>query len=166
MKTDSTTLEAKIAEIKAQHQAQAEREIEIYKLSFEVDGARKSLSQKFKAETNTLEIEVTKLHKDLKAEQAKEITAFESKYGVSFEIKPATPKKKSYSTNAKAKMISELVIDGKPKYQYKDGVVVGVKGEPVTSTIVFKDSDKNKQTLAVSAYAEWCKENSKDLYGE
>lgn len=46
-------LEAKIAEINAQHKKAAENEIEKYKLSFELDSAKKELLKKHSAEERT-----------------------------------------------------------------------------------------------------------------
>ena len=164
MKTDSTTLEQKIAEIKAQHEAQALKEIEQYKLSFEVDGARKELEAKHKAELKELAVEQAKQSKELASSQTIDATNFERKYGVPFTIKPATPKKEQYSTNAKAEIIFNLKDkDGKPKFTYKDGNVFGQKSqtEPLKNIIPFKDKDGNKQSLNLSTYIEWCKDNLK-----
>lgn len=156
MVTDSK-LEAKIAEIKAAHEANAEREIEQYKLSFEVEGAKKELAAKHKKENKDLFNNHTKEFRVLAAEQAKETKAFELKYCV--DLPSTKDKKESLPVNTKAKMISELMVKGKPKYQFIDGKIIGLKGDEVKSVIVFKDKDKNKQTLNVSSYIDWCTDN-------
>jgi hypothetical protein len=41
---------------------------------------------------------------------------------------------------------------GALKYTYNGKYVVGVKGEPIKSTIVYKDADGAKQTLNVGTF--------------
>ena len=156
MVTDAK-LESKIAEIKAAHEANAEREIEQYKLSFEVEGAKKELAAKHRKENKDLVTKHTKEIKALAAEQDKETKEFELKYGV--ELPTSKQKKESLPVNTKAKMISELMVKGKPKYQFIDGKILGIKGDEVKSVIVFKDNNNNKQTLNVSNYIDWCTDN-------
>ena len=147
MKTNETALEAKEKEIKAYYAAQAEKEIEHLKLSFEVDGAKASLTAKHKGELKALAVEQAKQSKDLATEQAKEVKAFEAKYGVSF-----VPKAQPLSTNEKCKYVMALKgKDGVNKFSFNGTDVIGAKGEPIKSTIIFKDADGNKQSLSVEA---------------
>jgi hypothetical protein len=146
MKTD---LDAKIAQIKADYEAQAQQEIERYKLSFEVDGARKELEAKHRTELKELDSLIAKQSKELASQQTIDATNFERKYGVAFTIKP---KVKPLSTNDKCKYVLDLKDKNDVnKFVFKDGIIIGVKGEPVTSTIIFKDADGNKQSLSVKA---------------
>jgi hypothetical protein len=87
------TQDETIAEITAKHQANAELEIEKFKLSFEVEDARNTLTGKFYSTrfnrfwTNKVTKnydEHTKAAKALYAAQAIQIKDFESKYGVPF----------------------------------------------------------------------------------
>lgn len=70
---------------------------------------------------------------------------------MSLEAKQA--KKKALSIQDKCEYVAKLADkNGFLKYRYVGGNVVGAKGDPIKSTIVFKDADGNKQTLSVDAY--------------
>lgn len=149
MVTDSK-LEAKIAEIKAAHEANANREINFYKLSFEVEGASKELAAKHKAEDKELLSLQNKQTKDLLKEQAIDNAGFELKYGIALSFPKF--KKESVSTNFKCNYISTLKDkNGELKFKYVDGKIVGAKGEPIKSTIIYKDANGIKQSLSVAA---------------
>lgn len=149
MVTDSK-LEQKIAEIKAEYETKANSVIEFYKLSFEVEGARKELAAKHKAEDKELLSLQNKQTKDLLKQQAIDNTAFQLKYGVALSLPKF--KKESVSTVFKCNYISTLKDkNGELKYKYVDGKIVGAKGEPIKSTIIYKDADGIKQSLSVAA---------------
>jgi hypothetical protein len=161
MKQQILTQDETIAEITAKHQANAELEIEKFKLSFEVEDARNTLTGKFYSQhdlidselskvTKALHDEHTKAAKALYATQAIQIKDFESKYGVPFLNEPAKAKA---TTNEKCKYVAQLKDKtGALKYTYNGKNVVGVKGNPITSTIVYKDADGAKQTLNVGTF--------------
>jgi hypothetical protein len=92
MKQQILTQDETIAEITA-NQANAELEIEKFKLSFEVEDARNTLTGKFYSQHDLIDSEHqksklydehTKAAKALYATQAIQIKDFESKYGVPF----------------------------------------------------------------------------------
>ncbi|QIH37894.1 hypothetical protein G7A72_03350 [Flavobacterium sp. Sr18] len=142
---------AQIAKIKAQHQAAAEKEIEDYKLSFEVDQARKDLSNKIKSDL-----------KDLDTKHKAEIKEFEKHYNVDYDVTKkdaplphdANVKDGYFSlTQTKCEEAVALIVNGKPKYSLNaDNLVVGTKGEVITSTIMLpKTPAGKKRTLSVNA---------------
>jgi hypothetical protein len=63
------------------------------------------------------------------------------------------PAKAKATTNEKCKYVAQLKDKtGALKYTYNGKYVVGVKGEPIKSTIVYKDADGAKQTLNVGTF--------------
>lgn len=142
---------AQIAKIKAQHQAAAEKEIEDFKLSFEVDSAKKELSNKFKTELKELDTQHKAELKELEAQQRNDIKEFEKKYNTVYELSNG---KYLNTTDGKCETVAAMVDEfDRPKYSLnKDNQVINLKGEQIKSTIVFKDATGKKQTLAVSAF--------------
>jgi hypothetical protein len=63
MKQQILTQDETIAEITAKHQANAELEIEKFKLSFEVEDARNTLTGKFYSQHDLIDSEVAKAYK-------------------------------------------------------------------------------------------------------
>jgi hypothetical protein len=155
-------LEAKIAAIKAQHLAAAEQEIETYKLSFEVDGAKKDLVTKLKSEAKELESKHKSEAKALEAQQKIVIKEFEKKYNTVYDSPTLISRDASNVTDAYFMLTSikcdevELMKDknGNPKYTLNaDNLIVGTKGEPIKSTIHLSPSPAGKKrTLAVNAF--------------
>jgi hypothetical protein len=65
MKQQILTQDETIAEITAKHQANAELEIEKFKLSFEVEDARNTLTGKFYSQHDLIDSELSKSNKKL-----------------------------------------------------------------------------------------------------
>jgi hypothetical protein len=65
MKQQILTQDETIAEITAKHQANAELEIEKFKLSFEVDDARNTLTGKFYSQHDLIDSELAKKVKSI-----------------------------------------------------------------------------------------------------
>lgn len=127
-----TTLEQQIEKLKADAASALESQINQLKLDNEFVTAKKEFQ--------------TKQANDLKAftkAQADEVKEFETKYGQNLEPTPTKPK---------LSIDDKVVILRKKGYTVVDGVVTNKDGAAVTSTLVFKDNQGNKQTLKASSF--------------
>ena len=146
------TLEEQIKILEEQSAKELAYKIERLKLSAEIGDAKKALQAQIKedikqqqASFKKAEQELAKTHKELKS-------SFFLKYGEEFE--PSFPKssKTTLSLDEKAKLIEAK------GYKLSGDSLVNAKGEPVTSTIVFKDANGDKQTLKASTFEKFLKD--------
>lgn len=149
------TLEEQIAELKSRREAELAKEIEQLKLLAEIDDARFELQQKLQSEWNIFQNKKDVEERELRKTFVQYKKDFEKQYGQPFETELATAKQPSLTLNEKLKLVSEMTNDdGTPKYRLNSEktAIIGAKGEPIRSTIVFKDSNGNKQTVGASTF--------------
>lgn len=135
-------LNAKIEAIKAAAAVELKLQIEQATISFNLTNARKELKEILAENDNK--------HK---AAQDNLIKEFEAIYGKnSFEPKQLKEFGYSLSPFDKAQYVKTLKdASGKLKYTRDGENIIGTKGEPVNSTIVYKDENGKKQTLSVAS---------------
>ncbi|PWB25429.1 hypothetical protein [Flavobacterium sp. HTF] len=148
-------LDAEIAKVTAQAEKDLAEKIEKIKLSAEIDIARNDLKEKQSSEAIALWTKHSKEKRELEAKHAKQQKDFKTKHGVEYRVASINKVRNVIlSTDEKIKLIKSMRnTDNTPKYTLTaTGEIVGSKGEPIKSTIVFKNNGK-KETLSVSALA-------------
>lgn len=150
-------LDAEIAKITAQAEKELADKIAKLKLNTEAECARKDLRAQHEIEVVLLQEHQKKQMEKLYEKFKEEAKAFTAKYGIEFYTTTVKDKSKPFlpfSTEAKIKLVLALKNeDGSVKYMLNaQEEIVGSKGDPIKSTIVFKHKGK-KETLSVSALA-------------
>jgi hypothetical protein len=165
----TSTLEQKIEALKEKYNNDLQADIDKLIKSEGANDARSALSKKLYDEYFAFNSKQAKEKKEFEANEAKQKADFEKEYGVPYETEKRLLRKKStkpkLSIAEKAKIVFGLkTANGEPKYyiyvnnnMYK---LFNEKNEEVTSSVVFKDKDGNKQTAIVGTLTSFIHSNS------
>lgn len=160
------SIEEEIEQAKIQSKTELDLKIERIKLSAESQLVRKNTKINHAKENKELKLRQAKEIKEFAAKQEKEIkdleekqsnekSAFEIKYKTIFGLiirNKSIAKKQDLSIWEKQEILCKITNkDGQPKYKLSENgySVIGTKGEEISTTVYFKDSFGNKQSLSV-----------------